>query len=313
MRQKRTSQGFPIFPKTLCEFQRRFATEEACIAYLINIRWPVGFECPFCQCGKAWRLSLRSFRCQGCRKEIYVTAGTVIHRSHIPLQYWFWAAYLMSTLTPGISALQIQHQLGIGSYETALYLCRRLRRAMVNPAREPLNGVVEADEFYVGGPKKGRRGRGSEGKVTVAAAVENRGDHTGRIRLQIIPDASSKSLHSFVRNNVACGSQVNTDDWGGYMGLEACGYNHQPRVEGFPGNAAKILPWVHKVIGNLKTWLRGTHHGVDPEHLQEYLDEFTFRYNRRHYRESAFLTLLVLVTKLKPLRLNSKKLVASSG
>ena len=302
MRQKLTSQGYPMFPKTLDEFQRRFATEESCISYLIQIRWPKGFECPLCHQRKAWRIGFRYYQCRGCRKKIYITAGSVMHGSHLPVRYWFWAAYLMSTLTPGISALQLQKQLGIGSYKNVLYLCRRLRKAMVNPERDPLIGIVEVDEFYIGGPKKGRRGRGSEGKVPAAMAVENRGDHTGRIRIEVLKDVTKESLHPFVRKNITQGSEIHTDGWDGYLGLEAYGYKHRPITEGVPEMAGKILPWVHRVIGNLKTWLRGTHHGVDPEHLQEYLDEFTFRYNRRHYREHGFLTLLVLSTKVKLLK-----------
>lgn len=313
MRRKRTEQGYPLFPKTLGEFQRRFATEQACAAYLIGVRWPEGFECPWCRHRKAWRVSLRSYYCHGCRKKTYVTAGTVIHRSHLPLRYWFWAAYLMSTLTPGISALQLMKQLGIGSYRTALYLCRRLRKAMVNPLREPLKGVVEVDDTYVGGSKKGKRGRGAEEKVPVVVAVENRGDLAGRIRLQVIPDVTQASLHPFICKNITYGSQINTDGWDGYWGLEAYGFKHRPKVQGEPKRAAKILPWVHRVIGNLKTWLRGTHHGVDPEHLQDYLEEYTFRFNRRYYREHAFLSLLIIVTKVKPLFSYQKKLHPSSA
>lgn len=237
-----------------------------------------------------------------------------MHRSHIPLRYWFWAAYLMSTLTPGISALQLQKQLGIRQYRTALYLCRRLRKAMVNPEREPLTGVVEVDDTYIGGPEKGTRGRECETKVPVVVAVENRGDHTGRIRLSVVPDVSQASLHPFICKNISSASQINTDGWDGYWGLKTYGYIHRPKVQGSPKRAGKILPWVHRVIGNLKTWLRGTHHGrIQSKHLQEYLDEYTFRYNRRHYRESAFLSLLILSTKVKPFKVTQTKLVASNA
>ena len=313
MRTKRTSQGYPQFPRTLGEFQRRFSTEQACIAYLIGVRWPNGFECPWCGHNRTWNIGLPRFRCCKCKKNVWITAGTIIQDSHLPIRYWFWAAYLMSTLTPGISALQLQRQLGIGSYRTALYLCRRLRRAMVNPMRESLTGTVEVDDTYVGGPGKGKRGRGSNMKVPVMIAVENRGDHTGRIRLGVVPDVTQDSLHEFICRNVVPGSQINTDGWDGYFGLEAYGYRHKPKVQETAKRAGKILPWVHGVAGNLKTWLRGTHHGVDPEYLQGYLDEFTFRYNRRRYREHAFLSLLVLATKLKPVPCNQSKLVPSSA
>jgi transposase-like protein len=221
----------------------------------------------------------------------------------------------MGTMSTGISALQLQRQLGIGSYRTALNLCRRLRRATVNPAREPLTGIVEVDESYIGGAKvrKGTKGRHIGGKVAIAVAVENRGDHTGRIRLRVISDVSSDSLHPFIRQNIAPGSQINTDGWAGYWGIEAFGYQHHPEVQGTPERAGKILPWVHRVIGNLKTWLRGTHHRVEREYTQGYLDEFAFRYNRRHYREHAFLSLLILSTRLKPSKSASLKLVVPSA
>lgn len=170
---KQTSRGYPQFPQSISEFQRRFSTEKACADYWILVRWPNGFECPNCSHKGAWRISIRSFRCHSCRKKIFITAGTLMHRSHLPLRYWFWAAHLMSTLTPGISALQLMRQLKIGSYEIALYLCRRLRKAMVNPEREPLMGTVEVDDFYIGGSEKDVRGREIETKAACAAAVEN--------------------------------------------------------------------------------------------------------------------------------------------
>jgi transposase-like protein len=174
--------------------------------------------------------------------------------------------------------------------------------------------VVEVDDTYIGGPEKGKHGREVETKVPVVVAVENRGDHTGRIRLGKVPNVSQASLHAFVQKNVAPGSQVNTDGWEGYSGLNSLGYVHRPEVQGEPERAGVILPWVHRVIGNLKTWLRGTHHGVDPEHLQNYLEEYTFRYNRRYYREHAFLSLLILTTRVKPAKSPARqKLVPSSA
>jgi len=315
MRQKLTSQGYPIFPRTIGEFQRRFATDRACREYLVKVRWPDGFECPRCGHRKGRNVGPGRLRCRRCRRDVGLTAGTTLHGSHLPLRHWFWAAYLMSTMSAGISALQLQRHLGLGSYRTALYLCRRLRRAMVNPAREPLTGVVEVDETYVGGAKvrKGVMGRRIGEKIPIVVAVENRGDHTGRIRLRAVADASSDSLHPFIRENIAPGSQLNTDDWRGYSGIEGSGYRHRPEIQGTPERAGKILPWVHRVIGNLKTWLRGTHHGVDREHIQGYLDEFAFRYNRRRHREHAFLSLLILSTRLKPYKPLPVSLVVPSA
>lgn len=319
MRRKLTSQGYPQFPRTLGEFQRRFSTEKACLGYLALVRWPEGFGCPWCGSRIGWRVGLRRWRCRGCRRNVQLTAGTILQDSHLPIRYWFWAAYLMSTLTPGISALQLKHQLGIGSYRTALSLCRRLRRAMVNPMREPLKGVVEVDDAYIGGPehRRGRRrivGRRVETKIPIGVVVENRGDHAGRVRMEVLPDLTHDALAGFIGRSVAADSQVNTDALPAYRGLDPLKYHHCPKVQREPKRAGKILPWVHQVIGNLKTWLRGTHHGrITRQHLQSYLDEFTFRFNRRNYREHAFLSLLVLATRLKPMRAPLKILVPSSA
>ncbi|MBI4679247.1 MAG: IS1595 family transposase [Elusimicrobia bacterium] len=217
----------------------------------------------------------------------------------------------MSTMSAGISALQLKRHLGLGCYETALYLCRRLRRAMVNPAREPLAGVVEVDETCVGGVRtqKGLRGREIGDKVPIVVAVENRGDHAGRIRLRAIADVSGDSLHPFICENIAPGTQLNTDDWSGCSGIDGYGYKHRPKVQGTEKRAGKILPWVHRIIGNLKTWLQGTHHGVERKYMQDYLDEFTSRHDRRHIREHAFLSLLILSTRLK----HSRPLPALQG
>ena len=313
MRRKRTPQGFPQFPRTLGEFQRRFATEDACAKYLIEVRWPEGFKCPNCQHTKGWRISLRSYRCAGCRKEIHATAGTVLHGSHLPLRYWFWATYLMATLKPGISALQLQRQLGIGSYRSALYLCRRLRAATINPAREPLKDVVEVDLAFIGGERGDRLWQWASGKIPIIVAVENRGEYTGRIRMQMLEGTGKWATFPFICKNIAPGSQINTDGGLEFEGLGGKGYIHRPRIQRKPSDAGKILPWVHRVISNLKSWLVGTHHGVTPEYLQTYLDEFTFRYNRRAHWHAAFLSRLVLSTQIKPLRRSTPKSVAPSA
>jgi len=317
MRRKRTSQGFPLFPKTLVEFQRRFSTERACVEYLAAVRWPNGFQCPRCESRAAWRLGLRTWKCRGCRRKVYVTAGTVLQDSHLPVCHWFWAAYLMSTLTPGISALQLQRQLGIGSYRSALYMCRRLRQATVNPGREPLKGVVELDDIYVGGVEKGGQGRRTKTKKIVVVAVENRGDHAGRVRMKHLPALSWDIIREFVAASIAPGTEVRTDavSFYRYPDWSVLGVRHKPLLQKTPERAGRLLPWVHQITGNLKTWLRGTHHGrVGGRHLQEYLDEYTFRFNRRGYREHAFLTMLLLATKRRPLKASSaSRLVPSSA
>ena len=225
-----------------------------------------------------------------------------MHKTRLSLTLWFWAAYLVATHGPGISALQLQRQLGISRYETAWTILHKLRRAMVAPEREPLTGEVEVDEGFLGGRDSDLRGsRQRNGKPLVGVAVEVRGSGSGRLRLQLLPDASATSLTSFVRANVAAGAVVHTDGWQGYSRLQAAGFDHRLHKQraGFP-DREWVLPRAHRAISNLKTWLQGTHHGVSPKHLQVYLDEFVFRHNRRHTPLAGFQTLLGLGTAHQP-------------
>lgn len=273
----------PDFPRSLKEFQADFRDEGACEAYLAASRWPEGYRCARCGHGEAFHLPQRRlWQCKSCGYQSSVTAGTVLHRTRTPLTQWFWAAYLVTTHTPGLSALQLQRQLDIKCYETAWAMLHKLRRAMVRMDRDRLKERVEVDEAYLGGPEVGLKGgRQLLDKALIVAAVEIRGKASGRVRLQVVPDASASSLTGFVREHVAPGAVVLTDGWGGYAPLQGMGYRHRPKTMGGPQRAAQILPRVHRVLGNLQTWLRGTHHGVGNQHLQVYLDEFTFRFNRR--------------------------------
>lgn len=283
----------PDFPRTLADFQRRFSSEEACRQYLADSRWPDGYICPHCGHKRAYLIKSRTvYECAGCGRQTHLTAGTVMHGTHIPLPQWFWATRLLTTLTPGISALQLQRQLGLGSYRTAWTLCHKLRAGMVRTGRDKLSGTVEVDEAYVGGPEHGKSGRGAAGKTAVVGAVEDRGTSAGRVRLQVIPNCSTDSLIPFVEANVEHGSVVKTDGWESYGPLDPKHYRHRPKVQGGGENAARWLPHIHRVFSNLKTWLKGTHHGVDPKHLQAYLNEFVFRYNRRRTPMAAFQTIL---------------------
>lgn len=296
----------PEFPRTIVEFQARFPDEHACWAYLVECRWPDGYRCPRCGCGNAALLNRRRlWQCTTCRYQVSVTAGTVLHKTHTPLHLWFWAAYLMSTPTPGVSAVQLQRQLGIGRYETAWMLLHKLRRAMVNPERQPLAGEVEVDECFVGGHEAGLRGGRARGeKALVAVGVEARGGGSGRVRMAVIDDATAATLTGFVRANVMAGATVHTDAWQGYRPLAKLGYDHQPRSQRAAARLGDdpddILPRVHRVISNLKSWLQGTHHGVSRKHLQVYLDEYTFRFNRRRTPMAAFQTLLGLQSQQQP-------------
>lgn len=287
----------PDFPRSIVEFQRRFADEEACRAYLFASRWPEGYRCRRCGSGEIGdRHRARNvWQCKACAKQTSVTAGTVMHGTRTPLTLWFWAAYLVSTHTPGMSALQLQRQLGITRYETAWLILHKLRRAMVAPERQLLKGAVEVDEAFVGGRDSQRRGgRQHDAKaVLVGVAVEVRGRGSGRVRLQVLPNSRQATLGPWVSATVADGAIVHTDGWSGYGQLRALGFDHRPRPKRHTP-PDQMLPLAHRTISNLKTWLQGTHRGVAPEHLQSYLDEFVFRHNRRRTPLAAFQTLLGL-------------------
>lgn len=272
------------YPRTLTEFEARFRTDEACRAYLSQLRWPEGFVCPRCGGREAWMMNRGLWLCRQCRRQVSATAGTVFQSGHLPLTLWFRAMWYLTSQKNGASALGIQRVLGLGSYETAWTWLHKLRRAMIRPGRERLHGVVEVDETYLGGLEEGRRGRPSSGKkALIVVAAEEVGRGIGRVRLRRIRDASATSLCPFVQDSVEVGSRVRTDGWRGYDGLEAMGY--KPKVSIMARRKRReddLLPHVHRVASLLKRWLMGTHQGaVSHEHLDYYLDEFTFRFNRR--------------------------------
>ena len=268
------------YPRTLLELERRFSSEEACIEYLAALRWPAGWACPRCAGVDAWSIRRARWLCDHCRYEMSVTAGTIFQDTHLPLTLWFRAMWQITSQKNGISALGLQRVLGLGSYKTAWAMLHKLRRAMVRPGRDPLAGVVEVDEAYWGGEETGATGRQTELKTRIIVAAEEDGNGIGRIRLRTIPDVSKASLHGFIRQAIAPGSTVRTDGWPAYRGL--AGYVHDRQVQSHQAEEEHLLPRAHRVISLLKRWLLGTHQGaVSPEHLDDYLDEFTFRFNRR--------------------------------
>jgi len=292
----------------LREFQHQFATEGACQDYLAACRWPDGFACRRCGHGKAYAIVRRkSWQCAACRHQISLTAGTVLHNTKTPLTFWFWAAYLMTTDKRGISALLLQRQLGLRRYETAWMMLHKLRRAMVNAAREPLHGEVEIDDTWIGGPQAGLRGsRQLKGRraALVLVAVEKRGKGSGRVRMAVIPDFKTTTLKAFIKQNVIPGSTIYTDGLKSYSGLEESGYHHVARIQPLRTDLRKgaksAVPLADRAIGNLQQWLIGTYHGVSRAQLQVYLDEFVFRHNRRRLPMAAFQTLLGLGTGRAP-------------
>lgn len=267
------------YPKTIIEFRDRFNSEEACIQYLEQLRWPDGFICPYCNAEKFWRTEKVLIKCKNCQKRTSVTAGTIFHDTRKPIRLWFEAMWYITSQKYGTNALGLQRILGLGSYSTAWKWLHRLRRVMVRPDREKLSGKVEVDETMIGGEGHGKRGRGAEKKVLVAIAVEDKKEREkkeiGRIRLAVIPDASSKSLINFISNNIEEGSHVRTDGWKGYSKVSANNYEHTVLK-------SNDLVICHLVASLIKRWLMGTYQGAARhQHLDFYLDEYTFRFNRR--------------------------------
>ncbi len=218
----------PPFPRTLRQFQLQFASEEACQQYLAACRWPEGYRCPRCAHDRGYALvGGRRWQCAACRHQVSLTSGTILHNTKTPLTLWFWAAYLMTTDKRGVSALLLQRQLGFRRYETAWMMLHKLRRAMVNAAREPLHGKVEIDETWVGGTQAGLRGsRQLKGRraALVLVAVEKRGRASGRIRMAVIPDFKMTTMNSFIRQNIAPGSTIYTDGLKSFGSLQEAGF-----------------------------------------------------------------------------------------
>jgi transposase-like protein len=308
------------YPASLGEFQSWFTTDADCLDYLEWLRWPDGFICPHCAHQGGWHVSASAIKCPGCRRTTAVTAGTLFDRRRTPLTVWFQACWEFAASKDGVSALSLQQRLSIGSYQTAWSMLHRLRRVLNRPGRDLLAGTVEVDETYIGGQEKGLAGGRAKGKKTlVVVAVEHRvAGGLGRARMQVIDDASAATLRGFITGTVAPGSTVITDGWSGYLSITGDGYVHDRRsqraVKARGGDIDSLLPGVHRVASLVKRWLLSTHQGgVGPEHLQEYLDEFCFRFNRRRSRSRGlvFLRVMELAVGHEPVRYTD--LVAMPG
>ena len=303
------------YPGSLADVRAWFPDDAACLDYLDWLRWSEGFLCPHCDSVGSWPLADSRQMCSGCGRRVSVTAGTIFHHTRTPLTVWFEAAWLLTSQKSGASALGLQRVLGLGSYQTAWTMLHRFRRAMVMPERGLLTGTVEVDETFIGGKNKhGQRGRGAAGKVLVVIAIElNPSGHGfGRARMQVIPDATGPTLRGFIVKNVAPGSTVVTDAWTSYPAIVKDGFEHQPiNVKRSGQEAHEVLPGVHRVASLLKRWLNGTLQGsVAPEHLQAYLDEFVFRFNRRHAKQRGLLFYRLLEQAVRTDPLTYRKLVA---
>lgn len=275
------------YPCDWGQFLDWFRDEESCLSYIERLRWPQGFTCPRCgRAGEAYRLSRTRLMCRACRRQCTVTAGTIFQKTRTPLRSWFAAVWYITNQKSGVSALGLKRVLGVRSYQTAWAMLHRLRRAMVRTGRERLSGMVEVDEIYVGGADIGtiRAPNPASKKSIVAVAIEvHEPKGFGRIRLRRIPDASERSLLPFVQESIEPGSIVRTDGSFAYRSLPEHGYIHHRTVVSNSEDPAHVsLPGVHRIASLLKRWLLGTHQGsVHANQLDYYLDEYTFRFNRR--------------------------------
>lgn len=278
------------YPASMMDFMEIFPTEEACLEYLTLIRWPNGYRCLRCDSASYWKKARGLFYCRDCGHEGSVTRGTLFQDTHKPLRLWFQAIWYIVNQKNGVSALGLQKSLGLGSYHTAWEWLHKLRRAMVRPGRDRLSGLVEMDETFIGGERSGKRGRGAEGKTLVLIAAEDAGNNgIGRIRLSTLPDATGESIKNATLQMVEPGSTIRSDGWDAYNLLPQHGYSHAP-VTHARSASGDATPIAHRVAALLKRWWLGTHQGaISHEHLAYYLDEFTFRFNRRTSRSRGKL------------------------
>lgn len=291
-------------PRTLDDFYGQFPDDEACWQAMRQMRWPHGFVCPRCGGRGSHRLRTRRLeQCRACRYQASPTAGTILHRTRVPLRTWFLAIFFVARHKKSISALQFQRDTGLGSYQTAWTMLHKIRSALGHRTELRLTGLVEADEAYVGGAAStGVRGRGAPNKTLIAGVVERREHSAGSLRLAVVPRATREELGPFVRGMIdAANATVLTDGWQAYDHLGAAGVKHRRKVQGPPSRAAEILPWIHKVFSNLKTWLRGTFHGVSQKHMPRYLQEFTYRFDRRANESELFYFVLRRALRGAPL------------
>jgi transposase-like protein len=276
---------------TFDEFVKRFPTEKSCRKYLYQLRFPNGFVCPKCDNTKSWPIGDSLFECSNCRRQTSVTAGTIFQGTRKPLKTWFTAIWWITTQKSGASAKGLRQVLGL-SYETAWTWLHKIRKAMVHPNRTKLSGIVEVDEAYIGGEESGgSTGRGTSNKSLVVVAVElTEGNSLGRTRITCVPDASKDSLIGFIKDNVETGSKIITDGWSSYASLSSIGYEHEVHIKKKATSEEDMLPHVHMIISLLKRWLLGTHQGaVSEKHIQSYLDEYAFRFNRRKSAQRGML------------------------
>ena len=277
------------YPKDQLEFEDQFRTETDCVEYFKQIRWPKGFMCRKCGESEYWPQSRSRYTCKICNFQSTLYSGTMFECSRLKLRLWYRAIWWMINQKHGTSAAGLQKGLGIKSYKTAWLMLHKIRSAMVDPRRLKLSGNIEVDEAWVGGKKHGFGSKGSKENPIVVVAIEFNEKSLGRLRMEHIELNTTFLLTRFIENNIEQDSHLYTDEWSGYKSIQTRGYKHTATASSRAVDN-NVLPRVHLVIALLKTWLQGTHHGrIERKHLQAYLDEFVFRFNRRNSASRGLL------------------------
>lgn len=282
------------------EWQRTFSTDEACMKHLLEVRWPNGFQCPHCGHDHGWLCErISRYECAACNQQTSATSGTLFHATKLPLTKWFWAIYWLASDKGGISALRLSKLIGV-TWRSAYRILEKLRKAMGHrDSLYRLSNVIEFDDAYIGGKKTGKRGRGADGKVSVLIACENIDDKPGFIAMEVVDSLNKKTIGDFARRRIQIAQTVRTDALPANAGLQFH-VNHIPKVTP-PEMASEWLPWVHVVIANLKRFLLGTFHGTSNRYVQEYLNEFCYRFNRRFWEAEIPNRLMKLCVDHRPI------------
>jgi len=286
---------------SLLEWQKRYGTERACEKVLFKIRWPNGFVCPRCNSVKVSYIKTRKiYQCSQCRHQVSITAGTLFHSTNLSLVKWFWAIYLTASDKGGISALRLAKHIDV-SWPTARKMLKKIRTAMTDrDSKYRLKQLIEFDDAYIGGKRTGKRGRGAAGKQAILVAVETRDGKAGYMAVEAVATISKKTVREFLQDHLKAGQTVRTDAFPALNSVQEM-HNHQKKV--VPAEeASEWLPLVHVIIGNLKKFLNGTFHGVSLKYLQEYLNEFSYRFNRRFWEPELPLRLLNACLSHEPLK-----------
>lgn len=279
---------------SFADFRKRFNSEVACRKYLYNLRWPDGFICPKCGGTSCYNIIGRQkYQCTQCRHQASVTSGTVMHRSKLSLQAWFWAIYLVSRDKRGYSAAQLAEELDI-AYSSAWYLLHRIRSAMAERDSEYiLSGIVELDDTYFGAPTEGgKRGRGTEKTIVMVALSKTNTGKPDYLKMAVVDNLKGITIGTFAKENITKGSIIQSDAYRSYKKPLADDFDHQFEVF---DSSSDMLKWLHTLVGNAKAFVNGTFHGLGDKHLQCYLDEFCYRFNRRGFRKQIFPRLLCAV------------------